>query len=787
MVIKRERLRVPVPRAAEMHIYDELRQDYPGLINDVRSGYWNALSLNFQGSGEGVSGEVYFPTGGAVLYYRVDPNRQYIEAGCMMPDDEGAQAFQGFCERIREAVWPGKADTQRVPWSALAPTSSSFDMVTEEGQRFNPPTQQLDAARALADPKRRQMLSTIQARRSVLLENLANDGTSTMEVAQEVHLLESLGLLQKDFVVFCREQGNQISRVQSFNEIEEATRRGFKCFSCGRPMAEERIDQLLSCTPAGTQLARPNYWLTLLLSQTLEKMGIRRDKQVTVGASEGSRIIDLFAGHDGFLMMFEVREEDVRLDDIYLFLSRVRYYRPDAAFYVTTCPVSTEVRQYLASAECEARVLLVEQEEGVGAAVSDVLKRSMHARFREVVRELEPQTRVDVGALVYEFFFGKEVPKSDERPAVVGKHGEPSGLEMLAEPPKPAEEHVPTHDVPSLEEKTAASGVAESAPIAVVETPSETASEHPPLAAMLEPAHVQDMAMELMQEELIDQPILEIQEVYDMGDMGDMGGVGERGFSDEDREHAMRRVIDDVSAHGVLGRADALAALLVDVNAIPSFSSALVTDDGFMVAESLKGELAPDMLAAVAVELHDQVQRSLEEFDGGRASRIRIESMADRLHLRPAGNKTILVVREERPPREQDEEMAGALPGEMVLREAMLKKVLEDLSMVEGVRGGIVASRDGLAIDYAIENEVVPADALAAVLSLIVVDSERLCKKLHLHPIRQISFSTDDCAYSLIPLDKEGILITMIDPGTPREVWQNRLYGAANMLTSVFQ
>lgn len=787
MVIKRERLRVPVPRAAEMHIWDELRQDFPGLINDVKSGYWNALSLAFLNSGERVSGEVFFPNTGAVMYYRIDPNRQFIEAGCMMPGGEGAQLFQGFCERIREAVWPGKADAQRVTWSALDPDSSRFNLVCEEGQHFRPSAQQFDAAHALADAKRRSMLTTIQAKRSVLLENLVSNGATMMEVGQEVAMLESLGLVQKDFVVFCREQGNQISRVQSFTEIEEATRRGFKCFSCGRPMAEERIDQLLSCTAAGSQLARPNYWLTLLLSQTLQNIGIPAEKQVTVGTAEGSRVIDLFAEHDGFLMMFEVREDDVRLDDVFLFLSRIRYYRPNLAFYLTTRPVSAEVRQYLSSASCDATVVLLEEAAAIQSAVTDTVKRSQQARFREVMRELEPQTQVDVGGLVYEYFFGKDTTKPDEG-AAAEKQAIATTLEPpVAEPPTPAEEHVPSHEAPHHEAKAPEAPPIESVPVAPVETPTGLAAQAP-LLPELEPMHAEDMAMDMMQEEmLIDQPILEIQEVYDMGEMGDLAGHGERGPSDEEREQVIRRVVDDVTANGVVGRADVLPTLLSDINAIPTLSSALVTDDGFVIAENLKGDLAADLLAAVAVELHDQVQRSLEEFDGGRAWRIRVESMADRLHVRPTGGQAVLVVREERPPREVDEEFAGTLPGEMVLREAMLKKVLEDLSMIEGVRGGIVSSRDGLAIDYAIENEVVPADVLAAVLSLIVVDNERLCKKINLYPIRQISFNTDDCLYSLIPLDKEGILITMLDPGTSREVWQNRLYAAANMLTSVFQ
>jgi len=69
----------------------------------------------------------------------------------------------------------------------------------------------------------------------------------------------------------------------------------------------------------------------------------------------------------------------------------------------------------------------------------------------------------------------------------------------------------------------------------------------------------------------------------------------------------------------------------------------------------------------------------------------------------------------------------------------------------------------------------------------MVVDNERNLQRLELHPVRQITVRTERGLISLIPLDKEGILITLLDATTPREVWQNSLYAAANMLTSVFQ
>lgn len=789
MVIKRERLRVPVPRAAEMHIHEELRNDFPGLIHEVKSGFWKALSLGFKDSGEAVLGEVYLTGSDSMLYYRVDPNRQFIEAGCLLDGPEGAQTFQGFCERIREAVWPSKADTRQATWGPCDDPQERLRMVREEGHTLNPGRAQLDAARALASPSRRRILGSIAGNRNTLLENLATDGTSVMEVGQEVQLLEALGLVQKDFVVFCREQGNQISRVQSYTEIEEATRRGFKCFSCGRPMAEERIDQLLSCTTEGALMTRPNHWLSLLMSQTLTELGVPVDSQVAIRGEATARVSNLFASQDGFLLMFEMREEGVRLDDVYRFLSRVRYYRPDAAFYVTTAPIPSDARMYLDSSGEHRNVTLIESLDQLEPRIRDVISRKQKERMCHVLRELEPQTRVDVEALVYEFLFGKEVAEEAAAPMQTGTatHGSETPF-APHETTRPAEEMLSSAEgaasdsrpVPAYGEATGITGVE---PL-----PDQGAETMPPQGLELDLTPLEDVSLVMVHEEMLpDQPILEIQEVIDMGDMGDMGGISERALNDERRDQTLRRVVDDLQAHGVSGRAEAVEALLTEISHLPNHSSALVSPEGLILAEMLDGELPADQMAPLTLEIHDFVQRSLEELDLGRAVRIVIESMADRLHIRPTGSHAVLLVREARPPRELEAELAGTLPDEMLLREALLKKVLDDLMVVEGVRGAIVSSRDGLAIDYALEDESVPADVLSALLSPVLVDNEKTFKRLSLYPVRQMTIRTSTALYSLVPLDKEGVLITLIDPNTPREVWLSRLQGAANMLISVFQ
>lgn len=775
MQIKRERLRVLVNPRAEMSIWDDLRQDFKGYVHEVKSQYWKAFHLPFVESGEAVPGEVFFADPNIIMYYMIDPSRQFIEAGCVLPRGDGEQVFQGFCERIKDNVLPGFREREPF-WTPHVDRNPAFDLVKEEAQRLTPSPEQLEAASALSATPRREMLRTIFQQRSTLMETLAN-GRPVMEIGQDVQLLEGLGLVQKEFVVFCREGGNQISRVNNLSLIEDATRRGFKCFSCGRPIAEERIDQLLSCTSAGNILARPNYWLGLVVCQGLERLGIQRTDMLMVPSGHQA-VIDLFANHDGALLMFEIKESSIRLDDVFLFFSRLRYYRPEMAFFITTRPVNEEVRKYLAH-ETSIPVTLVED----AATLEEQVRRQVFTAQREHVRQtvdrLVPLTQVDVGDIVYEFFFGKEEHLHeviDEAPKAV----EPPPPH--AEPPPPVTEE-PVAEAPGDTASAVAEAVDQAAvppePVLPTEAPAIELAASTDTATAEPPAPMTEAPMQLHEEI----PIIEdMQEVFEMDDFAPL----EKPF-EEHREQVFKKAVDDLNAQGVLGRSEALEGLLAEITALPKHGAALVDADGLLLAEALRERAPAELTAGVTLELHDSIQRGLEELGWGRVSRIQIDSAVDRLYVRTTERGVLMVVREERTPHEFEEEMVGTLPGEMVLREAMLKKVLEDLSMVEGLRGNLVAGRDGLLIESLLEVEDVPPDVLSIVFSQMTVDNERNLQRIGLTPLRQLLVRAGDSLFSLIPLDKEGILISLLDTATPREVWQNRLYAAANMLTSVFQ
>jgi hypothetical protein len=53
-------------------------------------------------------------------------------------------------------------------------------------------------------------------------------------------------------------------------------------------------------------------------------------------------------------------------------------------------------------------------------------------------------------------------------------------------------------------------------------------------------------------------------------------------------------------------------------------------------------------------------------------------------------------------------------------------------------------------------------------------------------PLKQLLIWTPQVLVSLIPLDREGILVSTLSPQAPKDTYGARLLKAATMLTSVF-
>lgn len=772
MQLIRERLSRAMSREAEVALVGALRDQYQPLVADARK-EWTRL-LEIPGAGdEAGGGELFLSAAGELLYFRVAPDRSSIEAGAVWNRNGGRNAYENFRSRVSEVVGSGS-------WTASPVISPRFQMLAEEAEPLTVSDSERDAAGALVQPQVRRVLQLISLSPGIALQQVA-EGRPLHEVGAEVQTMDELGMLGREFEVFCRKTDQKISRVPSLSALDEAAQRGFKCFHCGRSISEEQIIQLLTVTPEGMRLARPNVWLALRLAAVLLQLGVD-PARILWRHERDHAIVEVFVDHEGSLFMFQIHQDELTADGAFRFMARTRFFEPDRGFLVTPMKVREDARRVLHAEAPRLQVLddLGSLEAELRRALDEAARRVVH----DVLSQFQPLTRVPVARLIGEYFLGPVGPPAPE-PV-------PEAAAPVPAPPPPP--------VPVLEEPAPAP-VEEEPPQFLPETSLETLQHEEPETHEVEPEEPVHAVVDLeptlpnlelaplaeeIPEPLVEEPVLPEEPL--IGDFAQEIIPGVVPLVGEDQEEAlqdrMQRILDTLSARGVSGHGSEVRDLLAEVSELEECSAMLADSDGLVFLGELDTMEEPDLVAALHVDLLEGMRRHLADTDLGELESLLVDGRQSRLHVHPTVDGLTLLVHSGRPAGEHEEETGPSLPGEMALREAILKRALEGMGRLDGVRGNIISQREGLPIDFLLQDDS-QADLLAAVLTQALVDCERTVERMGLAPLRQLLLRTPGTWYSVVPLGREGMLITLLEPGTSRDIWLSRLPREASMVASV--
>ena len=102
----------------------------------------------------------------------------------------------------------------------------------------------------------------------------------------------------------------------------------------------------------------------------------------------------------------------------------------------------------------------------------------------------------------------------------------------------------------------------------------------------------------------------------------------------------------------------------------------------------------------------------------------------------------------------------------MELRDAIFKKVLDGLARQDGVVADIVINRDGMVIEFQADGLEDRVD-MVPTLQQMLNDAEKSLHRMGASPLRQMLIWTTEYLISVIPLDKEGILASILEPADP--------------------
>jgi hypothetical protein len=273
----------------------------------------------------------------------------------------------------------------------------------------------MDAAHLFRDRTVQILAVSIKTSGGLLVRDLpkqlpaeARDRTDNIQKS-----LLSHGLIDAEIVVVCTKTQAQTARAPSREVLERLSKQGLKC-ACGRPIADERIEEALTITDLGRSLLDGNRWLILLLVEELQQVGVPLDRILTeqqVGGDE----IDCLADISGELAFFELKDKDFNLGNAYSFGAKIGIIRPDHPVILSTQRIGGDAREHFERARLARRsrsgeYYLSEEEpaeihyieglnclpEGIQALASTIYARDA----RRILNRVLPLASLDSGSLI---------------------------------------------------------------------------------------------------------------------------------------------------------------------------------------------------------------------------------------------------------------------------------------------------------------------------------------------------------------------------------------------------
>ncbi len=239
----------------------------------------------------------------------------------------------------------------------VAPTpysypSDRFDELKAEGRESPaPPTpEELRAATQLCDKWSRQLAIAIKTAGGLLVRDLSKQlpPEARNRVDELTTGLKAAQLVDSEIVVVCAKTQSQMARAPSRDALERLSATGIKC-ACGRPLADERTEEALGVTDLGRALLDKARWLTVLLVQELEALGVHRDA-ILVEQNVGGDELDCLANISGELALFELKDKEFNLGNAYSFGAKIGIIRPKHPVIVTTEHVGNDAKEHFVRA-----------------------------------------------------------------------------------------------------------------------------------------------------------------------------------------------------------------------------------------------------------------------------------------------------------------------------------------------------------------------------------------------------------------------------------------------------
>lgn len=658
------------------------------------------------------AGDLIILDDGGTAYYLIY-NGKGVEIG-WFGEEKSRHSYEEFRAIVEDSV----RHEVSASWRLLTENHKNFSILSAEWGQCPLGEMEEKAGKLLSRKEDREFLRHLGTLGRSLIETAleGKESSGNPPVLDEARLaravmlqqFESLGVVKREYVIFCQQTKNQISMVESLGAIEEASRRGFKCFYCGRSFVDERIDQLVSLTTFGMRLVSSHYWVALQFHEASKEH--LSPSQILWTEDNYGGTIDFIVSVDGGLTLIIIKEGTIKLDDAFRIKVKSDLYRPDLIAVVTTVHESADVKKFLKG--INKPVLWLTKINELGSFIADILDATKKEQFKNILADLIPLTTCDVKGLVMDWFFpGWQERRKASLPSIKEASPPPSSPQ-LSHPPIPPPPKKITPPPPSQKEppKKAMEDLTKKEPedltvINVVKEELIKATQVPVISSPPVPEEIireKITAIEEIPHEEIPKEVIAWDAWEATPPKKEPEGLAE----------IAAKAAQEIQTKGIMGRESIIQILLLEVKKAGAGAAEglLLSDEGLVVATTIKedeGELlAPYCLEVVKLLLpHAKLLRE------GAFSSVVVASKARQVRLYPCGPFYLAVFSKTRvPPLATSTFSLANIPKEM-----HLSAIVTDVLSLQ-VSTAVLTNKEGLVISsVGLEKDTM---ALAALGSL---------------------------------------------------------------------
>jgi hypothetical protein len=339
------------------------------------------------------------------------PAKRFLEIGNISASGS-SQLLKALCQPVALAL-NAKPESDET-WTSLSWTNPGFDELLALSATFEPASfspDQIAAAKTLKDTNLWKLAASVKASGGMLVKAFQKQFGST---EQDLSMLQTAGLVQKEHVVICKRTSGLVNRVPSRELLERLDEQGVRCGSCGRSLTDERLDELIAPTELGKQLLDHGRWMAALLIEELDRLGIPRDK-VLLEFRESSEEVDAFIDIDGSLVMIELKDKEFSMGHAYPLSGRIAMYHPKHVLIVSRDKVAPDVRSYFERTKPEARLSYVEELSMLPQELETLINLARSSKVETLLEYFNPLTLgVDIPKLVASKL-GVTLPKKEQK------------------------------------------------------------------------------------------------------------------------------------------------------------------------------------------------------------------------------------------------------------------------------------------------------------------------------------------------------------------------------------